>query len=133
MVDALAQPLGDRLEVAAGEAAVGREALGEDRAGSGTRSASASSFIASQPPMFASGSFFALIVMPSASDAISRTMSATVRSRLPRLALADEPRVLGEPARVEEERHAEPVAERAHAAEVLERDRLAAAGVVRDR
>ena len=33
--------------------------------------------------MFASGSFFALIVMPSASDAISRTMSATARSPCP--------------------------------------------------
>ena len=33
--------------------------------------------------MFASGSFFALIVMPSARAAISRTMSATPRSPCP--------------------------------------------------
>ena len=47
------------------------------------RSASSSSFVASHPPMFASGSFFALIVMPSASEAISRTMSGMVRSSYP--------------------------------------------------
>ena len=33
--------------------------------------------------MFASGSFFALIVIPSASDAISRTISATGRAAWP--------------------------------------------------
>ncbi len=33
--------------------------------------------------MLASGSFFALIVIPSASEAISRTMSATIRSSWP--------------------------------------------------
>jgi hypothetical protein len=38
-------------------------------------SAHASSFIASQPPMFASPSFLADIVIPSANEAISRTMS----------------------------------------------------------
>ena len=47
------------------------------------RSARSSSSIASQPPMFASGSFFADMVMPSASDAISRTMSATSRPPWP--------------------------------------------------
>ena len=83
--------------------------------------------------MLARPSFLALIVMPSASDAISRTMSATSRSRLARLALADEPGVLGEAAGVEEQRHAVAVAERPHAAQVLQRDRLAAAGVVGDR
>jgi hypothetical protein len=46
-------------------------------------SARASSFIASQPPMLASGSFFALIVMPSARLAISRTMSGISRSAWP--------------------------------------------------
>ena len=40
---------------------------------------------------------------------------------------------IGEPARVEEERLAEPVAHGAHLAQVGERDRLAAAGVVGDR
>ena len=51
---------------------------------------------------------------------------------LPLLAPLDEVRVLGEAAGVEEEGLLEPVAEGAHAAEVLERDRLPAAGVVRD-
>ncbi len=46
-------------------------------------SASASSLHASQPPMFASGSFLALIVIPSARQAISRTMSATSRPSWP--------------------------------------------------
>jgi hypothetical protein len=40
-------------------------------------SASPPSFTASQPPMLPSGSFFANIVIPSASDAISRTISGT--------------------------------------------------------
>jgi hypothetical protein len=40
-------------------------------------SAQASSFMASQPPMLESASFFPDMVMPSASDAISRTMSGT--------------------------------------------------------
>ena len=60
-------------------------------------------------------------------------MSATSRPALSRLTLAHEPGVLGEPARVEEERHAVAVAERPRAAHVLERDGLPAARVVRDR
>ena len=51
---------------------------------------------------------------------------------LARLALLDEPGVLGEAAGVEEQRHAVAVADRAHRAQVLERDRLAAARVVGD-
>ena len=50
---------------------------------------------------------------------------------LARLALADEPGVLGEATGVEEQRHTVAVAHRSHAAQVLERDGLAAAGVVR--
>mmetsp|Transcript_3903 Transcript_3903/g.8767 ORF Transcript_3903/g.8767 Transcript_3903/m.8767 type:complete len:212 (+) Transcript_3903:2418-3053(+) len=45
--------------------------------------ASSSSSMASQPPMFAKPSFFALIVMPSHSDAMSRTISSMDRSRCP--------------------------------------------------
>ena len=97
------------------------------------RSASSSSFSASQPPMLARPSFLADIVMPSASEAISRTMSGIGRSRLARLAQLDEPGVLGEAAGVEEQRHAVAVAHRAHGAQVLQRDRLAAARVVGDR
>jgi hypothetical protein len=46
------------------------------------------------------------------------------------LACLDEPRVLGEAARIEEERLPVPVADCADAAQVLERHRLAAARVV---
>ena len=46
-------------------------------------SARALSLHANQPPIFAMGSFFALIVIPSASDAISRTMSAASRCDRP--------------------------------------------------
>ncbi len=77
--------------------------------------------------MLASPSFLALMVMPSARDAISRTMSVTRTVGLPGLAGLDEPRVLGEPAGVEEQRDAVAVAHRADLAQVLERDRLAAA------
>ena len=52
--------------------------------------------------------------------------------RLARLAGLDEPRVLGEPAGVEEQRDAVAVAHGTDRAQVLERDRLAAARVVRD-
>ena len=51
---------------------------------------------------------------------------------LARLTGLDEPRVLGEPAGVEEQRDAVAVAHGADLAQVLERDRLAAARVVRD-
>jgi hypothetical protein len=70
----LGEALGDGLEVAPGQTAVGREALGEDEQVAALR-ARASSFIASQPPMLARPSFLALMVMPSASAAMSRTMS----------------------------------------------------------
>ena len=94
------------------------------------RSASASSFIASQPPMLARPSFLADMVMPSASAAISRTMSGIALVAVARLALLDEPGVLGEAARVEEERQAVAVAHLAHGPQVGHRDRLAAHRVV---
>ena len=96
--------LRDRLEVAAREAAVGREALRSGSGGCGPSAASASSLIASQPPMFANASFLALMVMPSATANMSRTMSAHRARCLPRLAALDEPRVLRETAAVDEER-----------------------------
>ena len=115
-----------------GQAAVGREALGQDEHVAAAAPASASSFIASQPPMLARPSFLADIVMPSASAAISRTMSGMRSVRVARLALLDEPGVLGEAARVEEERQAVSVADRAHGAQVARGHRLAAARVVGD-
>ena len=51
--------------------------------------------------------------MPSASDAISRTMSADISVVLTGLALLDEPRVLREAAGIEEQRHPVAVADRA--------------------
>ena len=54
--------------------------------------------------MLARPSFLADIVMPSASDAISRTMSGIGLVGVARLALLDEPGVLGEAAGVQEER-----------------------------
>ena len=79
VVDGLGEALRDRLEVASGEPAVRRKPFRED-AERPALVGQPGSFIATQPPMFASGSFFALIVMPSASDAVSRTISATDRS-----------------------------------------------------
>jgi hypothetical protein len=73
------------------------------------------------------------MVIPSASEAISRTMSGIEPFRLARLARLDEPCVLSEAASVEEQRHAEPITDAADGVEVLERDGLSAAGVVRDR
>ena len=96
-------------------------------------SASASSLHASQPPMLASGSFLALIVIPSASEAISRTMSATSRAGLALLALADEPGVLGEAAGVQEKRYLMLVADGPHLVQVRQADRLATCRVVGDR
>ena len=90
-------------------------------------SAHRSSFSASQPPMLASASFLPDIVIPSASAAISRTMSGTDRIGVAVLALLDEPRVLGEAAGVEEERQVVSVAHLAHRAQVGEAHRLAAA------
>ena len=66
--------------------------------------------MASQPPMFASPSFLADIVIPSARDAISRTMSGMGLEPY-RLAGSDEPRVLRKAARVEEQRQAVSVAD----------------------
>jgi hypothetical protein len=63
---------------------------------------------------------------------MSRTISTTVACPLARLALADEPGVLGEAAGIEIERHAVAVAGRAHLAQVGQRHRLAAARVVGD-
>ena len=95
-------------------------------------SASASSLHASQPPMLASGSFFALIVIPSASEAISRTMSATSRPAWPSSrsrmnhafsANRQASRNSGTPVAV---------ADGPHLVEVRQADRLAAGRVVRD-
>ena len=83
--------------------------------------------------MFAKASFFALIVMPSATANTSRTMSTTGGRLLARLAALDEPGVLGEAATVDEQRLAVAVCDLGHRAYVLQAHRLAAAGVVGER
>ena len=81
--------------------------------------------------MLASPSFLALIVIPSARPPCRGRCPGSIAVGLAGFAGLDEPGVLGEPAGVEEERLAVPVADGADGAEVLERDRLAAARVVR--
>ena len=127
------EALGDRLEVAAGQAAVGREALGQDQQVAALlgerrrRSSPASRRCWPARPSSRD------IVMPSASDAhLARRCRATGRPCWPGSRSLDEPGVLGEAAGVEEQRDAVPVADVAHRAQVLEADRLAAAGVVGD-
>ena len=132
MVDGLGEALRDRLQVAPGEAAVGREALGQDE----QRAAALGERV--------------VVRREPAADVRERVLLGADRHpvgepchlahdvgdvalALARLALADEPGVLGEAAGVEVERHAVAVADGAHGTQVLERDRLPAPGVVRDR
>ena len=129
VIDDLAEPLGDRLEVAAREPAIGREALGQDQHVAAL-SARASSSSASQPPMFASPSFLALIVMPSASDAISRTMSGMDRSAWPGSRVLMNQAFSANRQASRKSGSRVPVAHGSDCPEVLERDRLAAARVV---
>ena len=132
VVDGLGKALRDRLEVTPGEATVRRKALGEDaeraalvgelRVVHRHPAADVREGIllrAHRHPVGERGRL--------ADDLGHRAICVAL------LALADEPRVLGEAAGVEEERHAVAVADRAHVAQVLHRHRLAAARVVRDR
>ena len=88
---------------------------------------------ASQPPMLTSASFFADIVMPSAVENMSRTMSVSDAARLSGLALLDEVGVLGKPTGVDEERIAVRRAMAAAPWMFSRLDRLPATGVVRHR
>ena len=132
LVDDLAEPLGDRLEVAAGQTAVGREALGQDQ---------------QVPALLGEG---VVVEREPAADVREPILlrrhghpvgqrghlADDVRDRavfLAGLTELDEPGVLGESAGVEEEGHAVAITGGAHGAQVLERDGLPAAGVVRDR
>ena len=104
LVEHLREPRGDRLEVAAGEAAVGREALGEDQ--QVARSARRQRVVVHGEEAADVGE---AVLLGAAScsrrrgENISRAISFGVRPRLARLALLDEPGVLGEAAGVEEE------------------------------
>jgi len=76
VVGALAQALGDRLQVPAGQPAVGGEALGEDLQAAALLGEAA--VVDGQPaPDVGQRVLFADIVIPSARAAISRTMPAT--------------------------------------------------------
>ena len=130
LVDDLLEPARDRLEVVAGQPAVGGEALGQDQ--------QVPRLLGPRRRRSSRGSRRCWRGRPSWPTSCSRRPARTSRARcrvgrplgLARPRALDEPRVLGEAAGVEEERLAVPVAERAHAAQVLERHRLAAAGVV---
>ena len=111
-----------------GDAAVVREALVDDDE-LARRSASASSFSASSPPIGTKWSFFDEKTAPSAQ---ARDLADDRRERAVRvagLALLDEERVLRDPRRVEDQRHAVRARELADAAQVLDRERLAAGHV----
>ncbi len=132
IVDHLAQALGDRLEVAAGEAAVGREALGEDEE---IAALLGQAVVVHRQPAADVGEAVLLRAHGHAvgqrGDLAHDLGHAPVA--LAGLAGLDEPGVLGEAAGVEEEGHAVAVADRADPAQVLQAHRLAAAGVVGDR
>ncbi len=129
LVDDLAEPLGDRLEVAPGQPAVGREALGQDEQVAATLGQPV--VVHRQPAADVGEAVLLRAHRHPVGQAGHLPDDLGDRStRLARLALADEPGVLGEPAGVEEEGQTEPVADGADAAQVLQRDRLAAAGVV---
>ena len=125
----LPQALRDRLQVSAGEAAVRREALGQDQEVAAllgqvvvverepaTDVREAVLLCRHRHPVGEAGHV--------AHDVGDRAIA------LARLAQLDEPGVLGEPASIEEERHPMLVAHLADRAQVRERDWLAAARVV---
>ena len=121
----------DRFEVVLGEAAVRREALGEDEQ---VAAASGQLGIVHREEPADVGEPV-LLCRECAAVGEGEQLARDRRRRLARVALLaelDEVGVLGEPAGVEEQRDAVPIADRAHRASILERDRLAAARVVRD-
>ena len=75
---------------------------------------------ASQPPMLAKASFFALIVMPSAiSEHVAHDVDDRAAALPAWLAFLDEPGVLGKAASVDDEGLAEAVRQRRRGADVL--------------
>jgi hypothetical protein len=92
-----------------------------------------SSFIASQPPMFAKAVLFRAHRHPVGErrDVVDDVNNGPAGLSL--LALVDEPGVLSESARVKEKRNAVPIAYGPNRAEVAQRDRLPTARVVGDR
>ena len=128
----LAQAGGHRLEVAAGEPAVRRKALGQDQH---VAALLRPAVVVQREPAADVGERV-LLAGHRHPVGQGRHLAHDVGNRgvgVALLALLDEPRVLGEPARVEEERQPVSVADGADRAQVGQADRLAAAGVVRDR
>ena len=131
LLDALAEADGDRLEVAAREPAVGGEALGEDQ----HRLAALGELVVVEREPAADVAHRVLLGRHRHAVGVGGHLADDVgdaAGEVARLAALDEVGVLGEAAGVEEQRHAVEVAQGAHAAQVLKRHRLAAAGVVRD-
>ena len=131
VVDDLGQTLGDGFEVAAGESAVGGEALGEDQ---DLAAALGQLRVAHREPPADVGE---AVLLGTHGHAVGERGDLAhdvgdLALGLARLTLADEPRVLREATGVEEERPVVLVADRAHSAQVLERDRLSSPGVVGD-
>ena len=130
MVGALGQALGDRLQVAAGEPAVGGEALGEDFQGAALLGQAV--VVEGQPAAdVGQGVLLGRHRHPVGQgghlpdDAGDRDVGVAGLDGL------DEPRVLREPARIQEQRLAVPVTDVADGPDVGQADRLAAAGIVR--
>ena len=122
---------GNGFKVAAGKAAVGGIALGENQADLFPAPRARSSLVQRKPPMLAMPSFLADMVQPSPSEHLLRDLLGSL-CVVAFFAQLDEVGVLGEAAGVEVERNAVLPANRADGASVLHRDRLAAAGVVGD-
>jgi hypothetical protein len=132
VLDDLLQALRHRLQVAACQPAVGREALGEDEHGAaplgplvGVHGQPAADvgqgvLLAAHRHSVSQGGHLA-------DDVGNGGIGVTI------LALLDEPGILGEAAGVQEQRQAVSVADLAHGSEVGQRHRLSATGVVRDR
>ena len=119
VLDRLAQPLGERVEVTTREAAVGREAFGQHEQGAalvGER------VVVHRQP---AADVAQRVLLGAHRHAVCERRDlahdvAYLTVAVAGLTLVDEPGVLGEPARIEEQRHPVLVAQRAHAAQVLE-------------
>ncbi len=132
LIHDLGQALCDRVEVAAGKAAIGREALGLDQPRAGLFGQRV--IIQREPPadigegvLLGAHCHAVGHVKRVAHDLLDRAVL------LPVLAQLDEPGVLGEPAAINEEGLAMRMGDLGGAANIGEADRLAAACIVRDR
>ena len=131
LLDHFLEAARDRFEVVAGEAAVGRKAFGEDQ----QVAALLGPVVAVHREEAADVREAVLLRRHRAAVGEAEHLAGDLLRRsiaLPVLALLDEPGVLREAAGVEKERLLEAIAQRADAAQVRQRHRLPAAGVVGD-